>query len=63
MSELIIASAQTRPNNEDIIANLNDHDRLVRLAAENGASLIVFPENVYDRVCKGIGANACIYGK
>ncbi|SMD15333.1 carbon-nitrogen hydrolase family protein [Sporomusa malonica] len=41
---MIIASAQTSPQNKDINRNLYDHYRLIRLAADNGANLIVFPE-------------------
>lgn len=41
---MILAAAQTKPKRRDIDANLLDHYRLVKLAAENGAQLIVFPE-------------------
>lgn len=41
---MIIASAQTSPKRFDINANLIDHYRLIELAAENGADLILFPE-------------------
>ena len=41
---MILAAAQTKPKRGDIDANLLDHYRLVKLAAENGAQLIVFPE-------------------
>ena len=41
---MIIASAQTKPQNEDINRNLHDHYRLIRLAADNGVKLIAFPE-------------------
>lgn len=41
---MILAAAQTKPKRGDIDANLLDHYRLVELAAENGAQLIVFPE-------------------
>jgi predicted amidohydrolase len=41
---MILAAAQTRPIRGDIDANLLDHYRLVKLAATNGAQLIVFPE-------------------
>jgi predicted amidohydrolase len=41
---MILAAAQTKPKRGDIDANLLDHYRLVKLAAANGAQLIVFPE-------------------
>jgi predicted amidohydrolase len=41
---MILAAAQTKPKRGDIDANLLDHYRLVKLAAENDAQLIVFPE-------------------
>ncbi|HEX9063006.1 MAG TPA: carbon-nitrogen hydrolase family protein [Clostridia bacterium] len=41
---MIIASAQMRPKDEDIDQNLQEHYRLIKLAADNKASLIVFPE-------------------
>lgn len=41
---MIIASAQTRPHNEDINRNLHEHYRLIGLAADNGVKLIAFPE-------------------
>ena len=41
---MIIASAQTIPQNDDINRNLHDHYRLIKLAADNGVKLIVFPE-------------------
>lgn len=41
---MIIAAAQTKPKRFDLPANLNDHYRLIKLAAQNGASLIIFPE-------------------
>jgi predicted amidohydrolase len=41
---MILATAQTKPKRGDIDANLLDHYRLVKLAAANGAQLIVFPE-------------------
>lgn len=44
MSKLVIASAQTRPKNEDIAENLQDHYRLIQIASDNGVELIVFPE-------------------
>jgi predicted amidohydrolase len=41
---MILAAAQTKPKRGDIDVNLLDHYRLVKLAAANGAQLIVFPE-------------------
>lgn len=41
---MILASAKTKPKRGDIKANLLDHYRLIALAAEKGADLIVFPE-------------------
>ncbi|WP_268847226.1 carbon-nitrogen hydrolase family protein [Flavobacterium aestivum] len=41
---MILAAAQTKPKRGDIESNLLDHYRLVKLAATNGAQLIVFPE-------------------
>jgi predicted amidohydrolase len=41
---MILAAAQTKPKRGDIDTNLLDHYRLVKLAAANGAQLIVFPE-------------------
>lgn len=41
---MIIAAAQTKPKRFDLQANLSDHFRYIKLAAENGASLIIFPE-------------------
>lgn len=41
---MIIASAQIKPERFDIQANLDDHYRLINLAAENGAGLVIFPE-------------------
>lgn len=41
---MIVAAAQTRPKTDDIQANLEDHLRLSKLAAKNGASLVIFPE-------------------
>ncbi|HEU4788149.1 MAG TPA: carbon-nitrogen hydrolase family protein [Flavobacterium sp.] len=41
---MILAAAQTKPKRGDIDSNLMDHYRLVKLAAANGAQLIVFPE-------------------
>jgi len=38
-----LAAAQTQPK-DSIAANLLDHGRLIDLAAEHGAQLIVFPE-------------------
>jgi len=41
---MILAAAQTKPVRYNIEANLADHLRLVQLAADKGAELIVFPE-------------------
>jgi predicted amidohydrolase len=41
---MIVAAAQTKPERGDINANLLDHYRLIELASDNGAQLIVFPE-------------------
>lgn len=41
---MIIAAAQTKPKRFDLQANLNDHFRLIKLAAEQSVSLIIFPE-------------------
>jgi predicted amidohydrolase len=41
---MILAAAQTKPKREDIEANLLDHYRLIALAVQNRAQLIVFPE-------------------
>jgi len=41
---MILAAAQTKPTRENIEANLLDHYRLIELAVQNGADLIVFPE-------------------
>ncbi|WP_343695078.1 carbon-nitrogen hydrolase family protein [Flavobacterium sp.] len=41
---MILASAQTKPTRGDIESNLSDHYRLVELAVQNNAQLIVFPE-------------------
>ncbi|MDD5151551.1 MAG: carbon-nitrogen hydrolase family protein [Flavobacterium sp.] len=41
---MILAAAQTKPKRGDIDANLLDHYRLIKLAAVNGAQLILFPE-------------------
>lgn len=41
---MIIAAAQTTPKRNDITRNLDDHIRLVTMAADRGARLIVFPE-------------------
>jgi predicted amidohydrolase len=41
---MILASAQTKPKRGDIKENLLDHYRLIELASEKGADLIVFPE-------------------
>lgn len=41
---MILAAAQTKPIRYNIEANLLDHYRLVELAVQNGADLIVFPE-------------------
>jgi predicted amidohydrolase len=41
---MILASAQTKPTRGDIFCNLNDHYRLIEIAADKGADLIAFPE-------------------
>jgi predicted amidohydrolase len=41
---MILASAQTKPKRGDIGENLIDHSRLIKLASDKGADLIVFPE-------------------
>ncbi|PAM96606.1 carbon-nitrogen hydrolase family protein [Flavobacterium sp. IR1] len=41
---MILAAAQTKPTRGDIKANLSDHYRLIELAAQHKAQLIVFPE-------------------
>lgn len=41
---MILAAAQTKPIQENIEANLLDHYRLIALAIQNKAELIVFPE-------------------
>jgi predicted amidohydrolase len=41
---MIIASAQTRPFECDIQANIEDHLKQIKIAAEKGARLIAFPE-------------------
>lgn len=49
---MIIAAAQTIPKRKNTTENLEDHYRLVDLAADHGAQLIVFPEmslTGYDR--------------
>jgi predicted amidohydrolase len=41
---MILASAQTKPKRGAIQENLMDHYRLIEIASNNGANLIVFPE-------------------
>lgn len=41
---MILASAQTKPKRGDIRENLLDHCRMIQIASDNGADLIVFPE-------------------
>jgi predicted amidohydrolase len=41
---MIIASAQTSPKRGNTEKNLNDHYRLIKIASENDADLILFPE-------------------
>jgi predicted amidohydrolase len=41
---MILAAAQTKPTRGNIEANLLDHYRLIELAVQNKAKLIVFPE-------------------
>jgi predicted amidohydrolase len=42
--KMILASAQTKPKRNTIDANLVDHYRLIEIAVENNADLILFPE-------------------
>ena len=41
---MIIASAQTKPKRGNVIDNLSDHYRLIKIASDHGADLIAFPE-------------------
>lgn len=41
---MIIAAAQTRPENKHISQNLDDHYRLIELASKHNVQLITFPE-------------------
>ena len=41
---MIIASAQTKPKRGNVIDNLIDHYRLIKMASDQGADLIAFPE-------------------
>lgn len=41
---MILSAAQTKPEAQSIEENLEDHYRLIKIAADNGADLIVFPE-------------------
>lgn len=41
---MILASAQIKPKQGDIVSNLIDHYRMIDLASKNHADLIVFPE-------------------
>lgn len=41
---MILASAQTYPEQKNIFSNLDDHYHCIQVAAENGADLIMFPE-------------------
>jgi predicted amidohydrolase len=41
---MILASAQTKPKRGNIPENLGDHYRLIEIASDKGADLIVFPE-------------------
>ena len=41
---MILACAQTKPKRENIDENLIDHYRLIQMASDYGAELIVFPE-------------------
>jgi predicted amidohydrolase len=41
---MILASAQTKPKRGDINQNLLDHYRLINVASDKGADLILFPE-------------------
>ncbi|HET9532598.1 MAG TPA: nitrilase-related carbon-nitrogen hydrolase, partial [Blastocatellia bacterium] len=39
-----ICVAQTRPVKGDIQGNIDNHKRLIDLAASNGADMLIFPE-------------------
>ena len=41
---MILASAQTKPKRGNFKGNLDDHYRLIKIASDKGADLIVFPE-------------------
>jgi len=41
---MILAAAQTKPTQGDIVENLNDHYRLIEIASEHDVDLILFPE-------------------
>jgi predicted amidohydrolase len=41
---MILAAAQTKPKRGDFKENLLDHYRLIEIASDEGANLIVFPE-------------------
>ena len=41
---MILSAAQTMPVAKSIKGNLEDHYRLIKIAADNGAGLLVFPE-------------------
>ena len=44
MNSLTIAAAQTCPHKGEFVANVRDHGRLIRQAAERQVDVIVFPE-------------------
>ena len=41
---MILAAAQIQSIDGDVLANMNEHERWINLAAESSASLIAFPE-------------------
>jgi predicted amidohydrolase len=58
---MIFAAAQTIPHQENITENLKDHVRLINLAADQGAGLVLFPElslTGYEREKAGLVAFA-----
>jgi predicted amidohydrolase len=57
---MILASAQTNPDQKDIFSNLKDHYQLIRIAADNGVQLIVFPEMSITGYLRE-GANECSF--
>jgi predicted amidohydrolase len=57
---MILASAQTNPDQKDIFSNLKDHYQLIKIAADNGVQLIVFPEMSITGYIRE-GANECSF--